>query len=626
MLDTTPSNLRLEVEAAVRLRRRHTDLSHQLIERYVGSAYREDWEDEPSHENHEFEFIANMIPALVANNPKVNVKSRRPVVHRELAEAVQHGLNRWIRDINMKDRLEKPLYDSMFDFGVVSVTLEALPGYDDQDNPPMRPIFRRISPRRYFKDPQGGVEGGRYAGVILTRDRQDMIDDRNPDGSRKFDEEAVKALSSPESMDAVVDDVLRDMEIRVERNQCVYAEIYIRETGMIHTIGFASLPNEKGSRSKGGVELRKPRPFFGGPHGPFIELEYYIVPDQVYPLPPLCVTHDLVTEINSHAEQVSRDADTARNLVLYDSTNSHLGDSLANALNGAVCGIPNFDQRLFAPVTLGGANPVQLDYILRLRERIDRRSGLTDIMRGNISGQGTATEAQLAAASANARVKYMQGKVQQFVIKILENATWLLCNSTSVVYPISIDEAEEIVYRGPGAMIEGGAMFDMRKPGVREGVFMGGVQDGQDARAFYDLELIIEPYSMEAVNEAVLQKRMMEAFGITIQAAQMIPQMPYVNWPDLLDDLYNAVNVPDGRKYINFEMLAQILNTEWQPGEVRGIRGIDGAPPVNMQAFRGPPNMPAGQTAEQIQGASPKAGAGTTVDMLAGMLSQASAA
>jgi len=114
MIDVTADRLRMEIEAAIRLRRKHTDISRELIERFAGHSYREDWEpDGPSHENHEFERIANIILDLLHDNPKVSVKSRRPVVQRELIEAMEHGLSRLVHDINLRTRIEPIAEDKM---------------------------------------------------------------------------------------------------------------------------------------------------------------------------------------------------------------------------------------------------------------------------------------------------------------------------------------------------------------------------------------------------------------------------------------------------------------------------------------------------------------------------------
>lgn len=602
MLQCTPENLREEVDAAIELRQKHIIVMNELVERYAGSNYRSDQQPEQSSiENHEFEFIVNTIPAVLATNPAVSVKSRRPVVQRELVQAMQHGINRWIKDIEFRDRIEPVLFDAFFKFGVMVVTMEPLPGHEHKDMPPLRPTLRRISPRMFFMDPQAsGPKSARFMGHVFLRDRDDMLAAKNPNGSAKYDKEAIESLQgNDDGNDIIGETFLQDMDLKVDRDQVIGAEIYVPEKGMIYTIGFTAQRDREKRETK---FIRKPRKAFCHPSGPYALFGFYIVPDQVYPLSPLCVTAESVEEANAHSEQIRRQASTARNLVLVDGTNSPLLDAIKNFQDGTVASIPNFDRNAFAEVAIGGPNPGQLDYVERLRERIDRRSGLTDIQRGQVSGDATATEAQLAAAAASGRVRYMQGLVRNSVKEILNKVGWLMFNSDSIAFPVSKEKSEKLVFE---QNIDGTAGIKIDGDEEQDEYFFGGIQPGQEDFNYFDLELEIDPYSMEQVDEAVLQKRMEIATVTVSKFAPLMLQFPFVNWPELLDDYFQALNIPDGRKYINFELLAQILKTQFSPGAPQGIPGIDGAPPVDTGAFKGPPNMPAGSQAQQIAQGDP---------------------
>lgn len=595
MLNCTADNLRTEIEAAVKLRRRHTELTDALIRRYAGTNYRSDWEpDEESIENHEFEFLVNTVPAVMANNPSVAIRSRRPVVQRELVSAMQHGTNRWIKDIDLRGTLEPVVYDTVFGFGVTVITMEPVPGFETKEVPPLRPALRRVAPKRFFMDPQGdGPNNARFMGHLFVRDREDMLRAKNPDGSAKYDADAVKALTEPEEGGFSRDlGFGNDAELRVERGQVMAAEVFVPEKKLIYTIGFAS-----GGGKREGRMLRPPRRYFGHPRGPYILFGFYLVPDQVYPLSPLAVTADTVLELNAHSAQVQRQASSARKLVLVDSTNAAMLDAIKNFEDGTVAGIPNFDVRAFAEVSLGGPDAGQLDYIERLRNRLDRRSGLTDIQRGQITGKATATEVQEATAAAGGRVKYMQDRIRRSVQQVIENSAWLMFNSDSVAFPVTQTKAEELVFTGYGE--DQGSGFDLRKEPEQDGEFYGGIQPGQEDYSFFDLEIEIEPYSMEQVNEAVLQKRMQEAVQTVSSFAPMMMQFPFINWPDLLDDFFQAMNIPDGRKYINFEMLVQMLQMRFAPGQPQAVSGVDGNPPPDLGGFKSPPGMPAGKAATQ---------------------------
>jgi len=628
MLDCTAPNLRTEVEAAIALRQKHITIGNELIGRYATGWYRDDWTpDMPSHENHEFEFVVNILPAVLASNPAVSVKSRRPVVQRELTEAMQHGLNRWVHDVDLRGKFEAVVYDAAFKFGVMLVTMEPVPGHEHKEVPPLRPALKRISPRMFFIDPQAnGPDDARFMGHVFLRDRDDLLNAKNPDGSDKFIKSKVEQLAADaETADIISDVFIEDMEIRVPRNQVVGAEIFVKEKGMIYTLGFASI---KDKEKRTADFIRKPRKFFGHPkNGPYVPVGFYLVPDQVYPLSPLCVTAEAVQEANAHSEQITRQASRARNILLVDGTNAGMIEAVKNYDDGTIASIPNFDRNAFAEVNLGGPDLGQIDYLERLRQRIDRRSGLTDIQRGQISGDATATEAQLAAAASSGRVRFMQQQIRRAVQRVLENAAWLMFNSESVVFPVSEERAEKLVFEmtdlGPQMRVHGGEPEADR-------TFYGGIQPGQENFNFFDLELEIDPYSMEQVDEAVLQKRMEMATATVASFAPMMLQYPFVNWPELLDDYFQALNIPDGRKYINFEALSQMMQVQFSAGQPRGIPGIDGAPPVDTSGFKGPPNMPTGKAAKDIvrsdQSEGGPGGASPQVREIASLLGAGSAA
>ncbi len=625
MLNCEPDNLRIEIEAAIKLRQRHTDVMDSLVQRFVGSSYRSDWgPDEPSIENHEFEYIVNTLPAVVNSNPVVTIKSRRPVVQRELVQAMQHGMNRWIKDVSLKDVLEPIIEDAVFKFGVAVITMEPVPGYHDREAPPMRPAVRRVSPKRFFMDPQAdGPDQARFMGHVFVRDRDDMISAKNPNGSPKYDKKAIESLAGPSDGGSGSGSFgfIDDLDVAVDRDQVVAVEVFVPEMGMIYTIGFSTT---KDSDRRVGKYLRKPRRYFGHPRGPYILFGFYTVPDQVYPLSPLSVTAEAVTEINAHSEQVKRQASVARNLVLVDSQHTALLDAIVNFEDGSVAGIPNFDRNAYAEVAMGGPNPGQMDYIERLRGRLDRRSGLTDIQRGQVSGKATATEAQLAAAASSGRVRYMQQRIRKSVVEVLENAGWLMFESSSVVFPVSKEKAEKMIFSGLGS--DEPFRLEGSENDQEDSIFFGGPQDGQDDYTFFDLEIEIDPYSMEQVDEAVLQKRMETAVTTVSGFAPMMMQYPFINWPELLDDYFQALNIQDGRKYINFELLSQMLGQAFKAGAPLGIPGIDGAPGVDLDTFKGPPNMPAGSDAKEIANDGPSGEGGVASELGAILGSDNSAA
>lgn len=582
MFDDRPEQMRREIEAAIRLRRKHTDLSSERIKQYMGSDHADGVRpDIESHENLNFDIVVNTLPAMIYQNPVVKVTSRRPRVQREFAKAVKHGMNRWVKDADFADKLESVALDLMFDFGVCLTGLEPLPGYEGVAGPPLRPSLTRISPRRYFMDPQAQSAGEtRFRGHVWVRDKDDLLAAKGPDGRAMFDREAVRRLTTDFGLEDPLGaggwmgggggggvGMLREMGIeRVERNEVVGYEVYVPERGvggMIYTLAFQG--------DEDGVYLRPPRKAFCPPWGPYTLFGIYLIPDQIYPLAPLAVPEGLLQELNAHLDQISDQADEARQLTFYNGVNSKLGDAITNGRNGQVFGVPGFDTSQLASITIGGPSREQLDYVDRLRIRLDRKAAITEMQRGNLTG-ATATETSEVAAASDFRRKFIRRQFRKGAKRVMETACWYLVESSNVIFNAPMPAEGTL----PGT--EGAEMED--------GVFIGGRGPGQEDFSFFDLELEIE--AMEADDGTGFQK-MQAAFSLVSSVVPMIPQVPFVNWREMCDDAFSALGIPDGaRRYINWELVELFTRIKMMSGAAEAIPGLEGVPMPDFAAAAGP--------------------------------------
>lgn len=571
MLSDNPVTMSEEVKSAIRLRRMHTNKSKEMIEIYAGSHYREGWECRAGDMNHPYELITNQLPSLAYNNPSVRVKSRRPRVQRELAKSMQHGLNRVIADINLVASLQRVALDSFFDWGVLLTTLEPLPGYEGKRQPPMRPGVKRISPRWYFEDPLGGINGPRFAGHVIIRDKDDLKRARGVDGKPLYDPRLVEELAT-DAMDPSGDpqDSTLRHELGINRHQVMLYEVWVPERGMIYTI------TEQGLKSTGGKPafLREPRKAFCPPWGPYTKFGMMDVPDELYPLSPLVATAAQVNELNDHRAQLRRQADLAKKLIFVDGKNQTLVNSIVTYADGSIVSMNNFDPNAFAEVELTGPSPHMTAYVEQMKGELDQTSGLTQSRRGQVTG-ATATEIAEASQGQDARLRFMQQRFRRSVIQVLKSIAWFMYHAESVVFPVPRQRADEML-----------GQFQQEEENEQDGLFLGGVQAGQEDFSFDDLELEIEPYSMEIVDQATLQRRMQEVFQVLTAALPLMLQFPFANWPQILDDYFESVNIPDGRKYIDWPKLEEMIQAQFQAGPVQQIPGLDGAPAPDLESLK----------------------------------------
>lgn len=499
-----------------------------MIRKYAGKNYREGWlTPADTYENHAFEYITNMIPAWSYDNPAVEVKSRTPGMMDQVVDALEHALNAWVREVQISKVLRDIAVDTCFAWGVAAITLEQVPGHEDEPEVPMWPMCRRVLPTRFFIDPYAtSVREARYMGHVWVKDKDELLQAVDPDtGLPLFDREFLESLGNDEGLKDINESELRQDALSglyLARNMVVGYEVWVRESNTIFTLCY-------GKDSRDGKQLREPRPFVGCPkHGPYHVMGIYTVPGQVYPLSPLAVTADQVAELDAHAGLMKQQAGSAKRLIVVDTNVT--ADKITMTPDGNVIVVPGY--KAADTIEFDGPAKANQEYSLLLRERLDRISGLSDIVRGQTTGTDTATEASLASQYANVRTRYAQSIFRECVCDILENAAYIMYTDERVAFFMSVEGPQ-----GPMTV-----------------AYSGGQWPGQEVARFEHLQLSIDPYSMEWVSEGVKQRQMVEVFDRVVNVGMAAPQlmMNGVDVTKLLDDLGETINMKNlGSRYIN---------------------------------------------------------------------------
>ena len=558
MLKRTPEHLRQEIEAGLALHRKHTELSEERLQSYQGSTKAMGIApDIESHENHYADYVTTVGPKVAYYDPDVDIQSRRPVAHKLIVESLLHGCRRWIHDVRLIETLKIILLDTFFDFGVGVMALEAIPGNEGKERPPMRPNLTRISPRRYFCDPQAlGYHSRRFEGHLSTKDVDDMMRARTRDGRRVYDPEVIRKLANA-GTDELRDKIdLKRMGIEVvDRDQVVVAECYLPDDRLIYTLGW--------SDSETGF-LRPPRKAFCPPWGPYTMFGVYLVPDQIYPLAPLAIPQALLEEINAQISENARLADQAASFHIVIAPNAKTPMLYRKARNGDIIHQPGFDATQVATIHREGPSRERLDYVDRLRERLDRKTGLTEVQRGNISGDPTAFEVGTAQAASDVRTRFISTQFGLGVERVMETACWYLTYGISVVFSVPVPPSID----AEGGPIQGLWASQSDKQMV-DGEFYGGLQDDQEDFDFYDLEIRVDVNSMKMEDNAVERGQWLQfTTWLTGAAAQML-QTPWLDWPTILDMTGDRFNIPNARELVNFPMLVQMIGVQMAAGPVR---------------------------------------------------------
>jgi len=396
------------------------------------------------------------------------------------------------------------------------------------------PRVYRISPEHFVLDPAAdSFEDSRYMGHSYACDKEDLLSMAEDDDF--YDIETIKEFE----VDTGTKDYMNRFGEKREvpaREELIVTELWVPElelddhpkdgkhNGTIYTLAEA-----------GDGELKmiaEPRPYFGPPTGPYTLFGAYPVPSDQFPLGPLTAADQLITELNMHLRSMGTSAAAYRRMVAVDSTATKFAQDIANKPDLMVVPVDNLDKDKVVQLEMGGVTQQQIGYTELTQNRLDRLTGLSEVMRGNIHGDTTATEVSTAAASSGVRVSWLQQQFAEAVSEVLWNVGWYLWHDNQIEMPLGKE----------GMKIMGGSTVKWK----------GGRKDSYAA-----MSLRVQAHSMQRVDEALQQKRTVELLQLVMQVGQAAPAMPFVDWAKLLDTVGDSLNMPDLGNIINLKKAQQ---------------------------------------------------------------------
>jgi hypothetical protein len=537
-----------EIESAESFRDTHLVEWKSLIERFHGPSYRESREQMDDPENFILEYIALLLPRIVHDNPTVRVKSARPVSQSEAAGVLQIGINRWCKMVGVRNTLERIATDMLLAYGVALTVNEPRKGYvTSLTEDPYLPRVYRISPDRFFVDPAAThLDEARYMGHCWITDRDDLL--ASAESDKTWDIDVIERVAANTGVSDVRDDTDIDRNIP-DRKELVVYEVWVPElhdeaaelidavtdramfNGTIYTVVKGQA--ESGKKANMGM-ARAPRPYYGPRTGPYTVFGVYTVPDDPYPLSPIMALMPQIDDVNMHLRNMRYSASAYKRLLAVDARNAKMAQDIRDREDLYVVLADNLDPDALRTIEVGGITAQQVQYASMAQDRLDRVSGIHDAMRGNVSGNATATEVQVAESSSGLRISHLKRQFQESVNRCLRSVGWFMFYDDKVVFPVGED--------GIAIM------------GEPEPIFSAMAMVG----AFDDLDIDVEAYSMERVSEGLLQRRSVELLQVIGNISQAVVAAPHVDWKQVLSVVGNAMNMPNLGDMIDMRAVQQM--------------------------------------------------------------------
>jgi hypothetical protein len=444
---------------------------------------------------------------------------------------------------------------------------------------PQWPVSYQIEPHRFFFDPLSTWFGGaRYVGHKFIRDKADILEEA--DGDSGWNRDAVEAIAAGAGLDEFPERKDNDRASGVDRGELVLYEIWVPEKhirepkdgfhGALYTLAVAQ--GQDGSDDKAEF-IREPRAYFGPRWGPYTLYGTYPVPGDPFPLSPFAAVYRQVKELNEITKASNESIRKYKKLVLVSQDNPDLARKIKDGVDLMVLPVKGLDKKQVVEIELGGITSQHKDQIRDALERVDRNTGIDQTQRGNLEKGLTATAVAVAESSASAALAFVKQEFTDATVQVLNSAAWFMYNEDRVEFPLGEEAADEL--------------------GMGEPWFKGGM--GGEA-SYDDLELEIEPMSMERMNESLMRSNYVEQMKMLLEAAAVIPSAPFYDWNTIFDRGGDALNDP---------MLSEIFNPDLA-AMVTGMQMSQGlAPPVPAGGAGGsaaPSGPPTRQLAGRVSG------------------------
>ena len=600
-LDTMPDSIHREIEAGTEAQGYALQRYQQIAKRYSDRSKLVEETEAQWPENHAFEYLSYMVPEVAFETPRTSCRSRREVATMVLtkirlmmeqgvaagvldpvlaqqkldelearsgsAQAMEHGLNRWSREEQLYATLDPLAYDFLMGHGCARGHMDVMPGEDPRDpNSKRWPKLCRVPPPHALMDPDATTDRDalwhghwelEVKKTLLDNAKQELAED--PDAG--WDLKAINALAEAKSFagDGSITDVA------AWRGMVQVYHLWVRTVDEpdwpTPNEGFHGALLTVAAVDKGGSEakaefIRKPVPYWGPPSGPYTWFSCYFDPECPYGLAPLSATAPQAEELNAHAKAMNMNARQFKRLLFCRAEVAEFIESAPDQLVIPVTDV-DWDKDLVVVQEVGGIHPTQMAQYELMKDRLERVSGLQGTKRGELDADVTATAVADAAGAEKVRASYVQARFAKAVQRCLEFVAWYLFNDDRIEFPLGPEAGEQIDNPAP--------------------VFEGGPNPDDPEESFNDLELEIDAYSMQRVDEALLQKRVLEAVGQLIAMAPLMIQHPHIDWREVVRRVGDVMNIPDLVDMVNFDQLLQLGQQMAAQGMGGQDMSVDGA-------------------------------------------------
>lgn len=652
MIKTDPDLLWREIQASIVKRDEYLSRESEMIQRYHGPAYKTgagvmssmpgtDWTD---FANHAFENTALSAAKTIHSNPRITITGYADQNSKKEAHYLEEGANSDLRRTNLRRVMQNTWPDFQMFWFVTCTTSEPREHEDEEENPVHTPTTKVIDRRDFFIDVYAKTfDEARLMGHRCIIDHDDLLALAREDDENGWDISAIEGMTKDSGLRRDYD--TETMNSSITRNEVSYWEVYVKRSkeelpadaqaeeksarksgdrlfnGWIHTLG-------ESSAGKAALEIRKPRPFFGPPGGPYDMHGCYTVPRCLFPLGPITATYHQQRALNEHIGRMIKHSQNARTIGAIDGLNSDDNTKLQNAVDGDLVVVSGLDKNRTAEFKFDGLTEQDMAIYNFLKDLLEQGSGTYAASVGKVTGIGTATENAIAGEGANARQEFVAQRHTDGWQNVIRKRVWFLRNDFRIhfrlddgsIYFGGYDIEKALSYAEARKSIPAEEADSIReqmkqaKLALRAIAQQTGMKTAPDLSAlgnghtpWHELDIDVDIYSMQRTSESLQQQRLVQGSQALIEMIPLMLGNPQIDWDTLLTKLGDSLNWPDLADILKTQVLQGLHEAQAQAADAAQEQQANQAQGAPQRAPKVPPHA-RGEGARPAQGPKPAGG------------------
>lgn len=337
------------------------------------------------------------------------------------------------------------------------------------------------------------------------------------------------------------------------------------EHGVIYTL---AAQHDSSGGVAGAIEVREPYYWTGIPTGPHIFEGQYTTGVDAFPMTLLGGNDESLVMLEATMQSLHQRIRDHKTVYPYDSAYEAEVQPLIKAKNGAYVPVPGLRDGVIQQHETSTVSPAEIAETREMRAAAGRGVGIDEAGRGQAQSGATATAVSRAASSADTKIEYLLNRWKRFPQKCIEALAWEVGHDGNIIMVLDSGGREAEVrarFEGPAKQLGLGREYVERLIETQKAErieFAGGGFAGESSFDWNNLDIQLEPHSMDGTSGEMALMREMRWNEALAFLGDVAVRQPHVRWSDRIRATGRALGMTDAEAIFDPDVASQVAQVQ----------------------------------------------------------------